>query len=96
MNPAERTRRWERAKRRRAAARLCFDQGYYAESLTLQKELPDAQIVPCETIEGEALHLEVRLPTASEEERKQAQERALDLKRRVEDRYGLSILVRVV
>ena len=64
--------------------------------LALQKEFPDARIVPCETIEGEALHLEVRLPTASEEERKTAQERALDLKRWVEDRYGLSILVRVV
>ncbi len=64
--------------------------------LALQKAFPDAQIVPCEPIKGEALHLEVRLPTASEEARKTAQERALELKRQVEDRYELPILVRVV
>lgn len=64
--------------------------------LALQKEFPQAQIVPCEPIEGEALHLEVRLPALSEEEQRTAQERALDLKRRIEDRYGLSVLVRVV
>jgi len=64
--------------------------------LALQKKFPQAQIVPCDTIEGEALHLEVQLPHISEEERKRAQEEALDLKRQIEDRYGLSILVRVV
>lgn len=63
--------------------------------LALQKELPGAQLVPCEAIEGEAIHLEVRL-AGRPEELHAAQERALELKRQVEDRYDLAILVRVV
>lgn len=35
MDPADRDRRWERANERKAAAQLCFDQGYYDESITL-------------------------------------------------------------
>lgn len=35
MDSTDRDRRWERAKRRIAASQLCFDQGYYAESVTL-------------------------------------------------------------
>lgn len=35
MDQAERDRRWTRAKTRKAAAQLCFDQGFYGESLTL-------------------------------------------------------------
>lgn len=35
MNQAERTRRWNRAKQRWTAARLCLDQGHYSESVTL-------------------------------------------------------------
>jgi hypothetical protein len=63
--------------------------------LALQKEFPGAQLTPCEAIEGEAIHLEVQV-AGRPEELKTAQERALELKREVEDRYGLSILVRVV
>lgn len=70
----------------RATAELIF---------ALQKEFPGSKLVPCEAIEGEALHLEVRWSGRAEGLRA-AQERALELKRAVEDRYGLSILVRVV
>lgn len=63
--------------------------------LALQKEYPQAQLVPCEAIEGEAIHLEMHL-AGRREERQRAQERVLELKQAVEDRYGLYILVRVV
>lgn len=62
----------------------------------LQQEFPKARIVACEAIEGEAIHLEVHLAVQDEAERAQAQERALELKHRVEDRYGLYALVRLV
>ncbi len=63
--------------------------------LALQKEFPGARLTPCEAIEGEAIHLEVQV-SGSPEKLRAAQERALELKRQVEDRYDLSILVRVV
>jgi hypothetical protein len=71
-----------------AAAELIF---------ALQREFPQARLIPCEAIEGEAIHLEVRLPGRSAAELSAAvQERALDLKQAIEDRYGLYALVRVV
>lgn len=71
----------------RATAELIF---------ALQKELPQAERVPCEAIEGEAIHLEVRLPSDSETVLGRAQDRVLDLKHGVEDRYGLYVLVRLL
>lgn len=61
-----------------------------------QKAFPQAQLLPCEAIEGEAIHLEVRLPSKSQADLVASQDKALDLKHAVEDRYGLYILVRVV
>lgn len=60
----------------------------------LQKAFPRARLVPCEAIEGEAIHLEVHLP--KHVDLTLAQDAALDLKHAIEDRYGLYILVRVV
>ena len=60
----------------------------------LQKVFPQAQLVPCEAIEGEAIHLEVHLPKSVD--LTSAQDEVLDLKHAIEDRYGLYILVRVV
>ena len=71
----------------RATAELIF---------ALQKAFPDAQIALCEAIEGESMHLEVSHPTTSPTDLAAAQDRALDLKHAVEDRYDLYILVRVV
>lgn len=71
----------------RATAELIFE---------LQKGFPRARLVPCEAIEGEAIHLEVRLLQKSAADLAQAQDKALDLKHAIEDRYGLYILVRVV
>jgi hypothetical protein len=70
----------------RATAELIF---------SLQREFPKADLVPCEAVEGEVIHLEVRLPKRGQQ-LQAAQERALELKRQIEDRYGLYILVRVV
>lgn len=70
----------------RATAELIFE---------LQKGFPHARLVPCEGIEGEAIHLEVRLPKKSAADLAKAQDKALDLKHAIEDRYGLYILVRV-
>jgi len=61
----------------------------------LQKAFPDAELVPCESIEGETIHLELRLP-GDEAVRQAAQDRAIELKQAIEDRYGIFILVRVV
>jgi len=71
----------------RATAELIF---------ALQKEFPSARLVPCEAIEGEAIHLEVRLPAKSAKDLATSQDRALDLKHTIEDRYGFYILVRVL
>ncbi len=60
----------------------------------LQKAFPQARLVPCEAIEGEAIHLEVHLP--GNVNLASAQDEALDIKHAIEDRYGLYILVRVV
>ena len=70
----------------RATAELIF---------ALQKEFPKAQLVPCEAIEGETIHLEVRMPGA-EASLRTAQERAIELKQEVENRYSFFTLVRVV
>lgn len=71
----------------RATAELIF---------VLQKAFPDAHMALCEAIEGESMHLEVGLPTASPPDLAAAQDRALDLKHAIEDRYDLYIVVRVV
>ena len=71
----------------RATAELLF---------AFQKAFPQAHLVPCEAIEGEAIHLEVRLPSQSQADLTASQDKALDLKHIVEDRYGLYVLVRVV
>nr|BAL52671.1 hypothetical protein HGMM_F02E06C35 [uncultured Acetothermia bacterium]BAL59274.1 hypothetical protein HGMM_OP3C429 [Candidatus Acetothermum autotrophicum] len=60
----------------------------------LQQEFPQARIIACDAIEGEAIHLEVRLKDHSIVG--QAQDRAIELKHAVEDRYGLYALVRVL
>ncbi|MCL6643116.1 MAG: hypothetical protein K6T71_07335 [Candidatus Bipolaricaulota bacterium] len=61
----------------------------------LQQEFPQARITACDAIEGEAIHLEVRLNLQDHDALAQAQDRALELKHAVEDRYGLYALVRV-
>lgn len=61
----------------------------------LQQEFPRAHITACDAIEGEAIHLEVRM-SGDRSALGQAQDRALELKHAVEDRYGLYVLVRVV
>ena len=71
----------------RATAELIF---------ALQKLFPRAELVPCDAIEGEAIHLAVHLPDSSPADLAAAQDRALDLKHKIEDRYGFYILVRVV
>ena len=71
----------------RATAELIF---------ALQKLFPRAELVPCDAIEGEAMHLAVHLPDNSPADLAAAQDRALDLKHKIEDRYGFYILVRVV
>ena len=71
----------------RATAELIF---------AFQKAFPQAQLVPCEAIEGEAIHLEVRLPSKNQTDLTASQDKALDLKHVIEDRYGLYVLVRVV
>ncbi len=71
----------------RATAELIF---------ALQEAFPHARLLPCEAIEGEAIHLEVHLPGRSPAELATAQDQALDLKQALEDRYSLFILVRVV
>ena len=71
----------------RATAELIF---------ALQKVFPHAPLVPCEAIEGEAIHLEVCLPDESPADFAAAQDKALDLKHAIEDKYGLYILVRIV
>jgi hypothetical protein len=62
----------------------------------LQKAFPRARLVPCEAIEGEAMHLEVHVPDKSPADLAAAQEKVLDLKHPIEDRYDLYILIRVV
>ena len=62
----------------------------------LQNLFPRAELVPCDAIEGEAIHLAVHLPDTSPADLAAAQDRALDLKHRIEDRYGFYVLVRVV
>lgn len=62
----------------------------------LQQEFPKAHIAACEAIEGEAIHLEVYLSVKDYTELATAQERALDLKHTIEDRYGLYALVRIL
>jgi hypothetical protein len=71
----------------RATAELIF---------ALQKAFPDPHIALCEAIEGESMHLEVSLLTTSPTDLAAAQDRALDLKHAIEDRYDLYIVVRVV
>ncbi len=71
----------------RATAELIF---------ALQKTFPRARLVPCEAIEGEAIHLEMQIPDKSSAELAVAQDTALDLKHAIEDRYSLYILLRVV
>ena len=66
----------------------------WVATCALQKAFPPAQWVPCEAIEGEAIHLEVHLP--KNVDLALAQDEALDLKHAIEDRYGLYILLRVV
>ncbi|MFN4217807.1 MAG: hypothetical protein ACK4HB_00740 [Candidatus Bipolaricaulia bacterium] len=62
----------------------------------LQHEFPGARITACDAIEGEAIHLDVRLAVKDRSALMQAQDRALELKHAIEDRYGLYALVRVV
>ncbi len=62
----------------------------------LQQEFPGARITACDAVEGEAIHLDVRLAVKDRSALMQAQDRALELKHAVEDRYGLYALVRVV
>jgi hypothetical protein len=62
----------------------------------LQQGFPQAHITACDAIEGEAIHLEVQIAVGDRSELVQAQDRALELKHAVEDRYGLYALVRVV
>ena len=71
----------------RATAELIF---------ALQEAFPQARLVPCEAIEGEAIHLEVRHTSTSRADLAAVQDKVLDLKHAIEDRYGLYILVRVV
>ena len=52
----------------RAAAELIF---------ALQKAFPGVRLIPCEAIESEAIHLEVRLAKGSPVDLAAAQERAL-------------------
>lgn len=60
----------------------------------LQVAFPEAELVPCDAIEGEAIHFEVRVPTA-DFDMDTAEERAIEIKQGIEDRFGLYILVRV-
>lgn len=64
--------------------------------LALQKEFTTVRLVPCDSVEGEAIHLEAYLPGKSASELAAAQNRAIELKHPIEDRYGLYILVRVL
>lgn len=60
----------------------------------LQVAFPEAELVPCDAIEGEAIHFEVRVP-ADTLDADEAEEQAIEIKQAIEDRYGLFILVRV-
>ncbi len=64
--------------------------------LALQKEFPKVRLVPCDSVEGEAIHLEAYLPVKSASELAAAQGRAIELKHAIEDRYGIYVLVRVL
>lgn len=77
---------------------LAFDEVVRATAeliFALQKEFPKARLIPCEAIEGEAIHLEVRM-LGTEASLRAAQKRAIELKQEVENRYSLFTLVRVV
>jgi hypothetical protein len=62
----------------------------------LQSEFPSVRLVPCDSIEGEDIHLEAHVPASSDDQLRAAQDRAIELKHVVEDKYGIYALVRLI
>jgi hypothetical protein len=60
--------------------------------LALQKEFPQVRLVPCETIEGEDIHLWAYLPMQAEEQL-MVQDRIVAIEHRVQEKYDVQTVV---
>jgi hypothetical protein len=63
--------------------------------LAIQKEFPTVRLVPCQPVEGEDISLKAHLPIRLEE-RLAVQDRIVEIKLAVQDKYGVETVVVVI